>query len=153
MRVASPLRTCEFLILSEELSPQDLNVLLGIQADEAFTRGDFIVGVYRTKIATAHSWAIRADGDDAVWLNSLIEDVIDRLRPAEDNLRALAAAGQIKASFHLYQAQHGRERVGPGFSLSEEVVSWAAAVGAFFDIDLYTVDPPDDSASHGTPCG
>jgi len=139
MEVGGPVKdaTVSFFIRGEDLDPNAITGLLGIEPDWSAVRGYQKSPRYRP--LDRGFWALRREIQDGETAEAALESMVARL-PADPELwKDLSSRYSIEAGFGVFLDEWNR-----GFDLSPSLVRRLSELGASFGCDIYA---PDDSES------
>lgn len=124
-----------FVILSEELIVADLRVMIGMDPDRSFGRGD-PVGKSGRAFQRYSGWEVRV-GPSAEAPEAVLGRLLDRLDPVADRVR-LAADDPRVAQVSLWIWSEGCEFKS---SIAPGDIARLARLGATLQVDAYDIRP------------
>jgi hypothetical protein len=120
------------VVLSDELSPEELTELLGMAPDKSWRLGELTTG---GRPHRHHGWELdsRLAQDRAA--EEQLSDLLERLAPIAP---AVASIAKNPAVFRtrLWLVRHG-DNWNPGFSFSLEAIRQIDSLGVGLEIDIY----------------
>jgi len=132
-------------ILSSAHSPEEMAAAVGLPPDSAWAKADLrrpggrSTGRHKFNGITYDSPA-RAGGDGP---HEHLEQLVARLRPHSEQLRALAGEEGVD-SVRLWLVQQTTSR-NPAFSVSPALLAAIAEMGASLDLDIYVLDDDEET--------
>ena len=120
------------VILSDELRPDDISRMLGLDPDTAGIRGEPMRGA---RPYPHHTWRLES------WLpkdtnpEEHVDRLLDRLDASTASIASLAADPRIH-SIRLWLSMH-IDNANPGLSLPDPLIHRIARLGTGLEIDIY----------------
>ena len=128
-------------ILSDHLSPEEMEAGAGLAADISWAKGDAHRGSKRRHKFNGIVFESELDRENAE-PDEHIEALLRRLGSNASQISKLADDDRVEsARFWLYWDTTGGN---PGLSFSPETLQSVAALGATLDLDIYVFDDEDD---------
>jgi hypothetical protein len=120
------------VVLSDQLSPEELTELLGLAPDKSWRLGELTTGgrPYRH-----HGWELDSRLPQDRPAEEQLSDVLERLAPIAPAVGSLANNPAVFRA-RLWLVRHG-ENGNPGLSLSLESIRQIDALGVGLEIDMY----------------
>ncbi len=128
-------------IISESLSPFEIDEYVGIKCNDSQTRGE--MNRLGTKRYARHAWFLKSKrviapdeyiGDK---IDAEVRNLLSRLAPAADKIKQLSQSHEVEFSLYFLA------RDVPPMNLCKEDLRAIAALGASLDIDLILYGEPD----------
>ncbi|MFC1941653.1 DUF4279 domain-containing protein [Chloroflexota bacterium] len=121
----------ELVILSDTLTPDQVNSCLDMKYDKSHLKGDTIQpSTIRTK---RNAWIIYSRVPRNTPLQAHIEDLLDRVSPIIQKIRNIADQPNVEVEFNCVVSTIDR----PAMFFTKEQVAAICKMGASIDIDLY----------------
>jgi len=116
-------------ILSEQLTPSQLDSMIGIRCDEGWLKGGFKP---RTKmIARKHGWLLESGLPASDLIEHHISSLLARVSPFAEKIRLVSDKADVSFSCVVYTNTR------QGFCFSSSTVNAICRLGASLEIDLY----------------
>jgi hypothetical protein len=132
-------------IISDSLSPSQIDEYVGIKCDDSQERGK--MNRLGTKRYERHAWfmkdryTVREGEDIGDKLDSAIAHLLSRLEGSEAKVRELSKSNEVEFSLYFYAQDV------PPMGLSRRHLQAIAALGASLDIDLVLYAGPENKGS------
>jgi hypothetical protein len=116
-------------ILSEQLTPDQLDSMIGIKCDEGWLRGGFKP---RTKmIARKHGWLLESGLPTSAPIEDHISSLLARLSPFAGKIKLISDEADVSFSCVIYTNTR------QGLCFNSSTVNAIYELGASLEIDLY----------------
>lgn len=136
--------SARLVILSDELVPDEITGLVGLQPDMAAKRGELMRGPRRFP---HHSWNLESGLPETANPEEHLDALLGRLEPAAPAISALMADPRIH-SVRLWLGLH-IDNANPGLSLSNAHIRGLALIGTGVEIDVYVHDEVESEQTAG----
>lgn len=120
------------VVLSDELSPDELTEMLGMAPDKSWRIGEPTTGGRQFR---HHGWELHSHIPRDRPAEEQLSDLLERLAPIAPAVASLASNPAV-FSARLWLVRHG-ENWNPGLSLSVESIRQIDALGVGLEIDIY----------------
>jgi Domain of unknown function (DUF4279) len=126
-----------FRLFADDLDPEAITALIEVAPTEAFTKGETFGGRHG-RVGHRHTgaWLLSSGLPDTVALADHLREILRRLEPKGDQIRALRDQGYTLDVFCGYFLERYNEQ----FILPPDVLGRVAALGAALHLDIYSSD-------------
>lgn len=121
-----------FDLLSDELTPEDLTVLLKMKPDSSRNKGDVIVPG-KLAVAKLSRWTLQETGNDLNCAEEVLLRLLTRLAPIAERIVALPASTQRQITLVLSCNESDKT---PGIRLPQDVLKQLADLSLTLEITV-----------------
>ncbi|MDC9591400.1 DUF4279 domain-containing protein [Xenorhabdus sp. XENO-10] len=122
-----------FLVVGDNIHPEDITRKLSLQPDESWAKGDLIPG--RDKCREYNYWSIGTDYEESLNISDQFNKVLLLLKDKEDILIEMSRNGELECQFNVVIAIENN--IKPGIHLDNTLLEKIHKLNAEVDIDLY----------------